>query len=267
MNETDKVNEPTALFHYTSMDTLLSMLNKYRENMSIENLIFWASSIFTMNDPKEMEYGKEVLNTIIPEIEALFNIPKDDRLNIDSLDSNKILSNNLYTPYVISFTSKRDDLAMWTMYGDKGCGVVLKLNKNTQVYPTSGIGNPKLVNVYYQKGIDRYQEFIQIYNEGLTEWSTLKDDKNVKECKEKTLSKIYTHLCPYIKSESYKKEKESRFCFFDIPLHLVKFRCRNKNLIPYVEIPIPIAFFEEVIIGPCNNIKTSYQNLRYLYRQ
>lgn len=264
--EQTKVNkeEVEYYYHYTTQETLCSILNNYRENMARGNLIFWASSIFTMNDPQEMKHGVDVFKVLIPFNENFYEILPEERLNINSLDSEKILSDHSRTPFVISLSENRDDLAMWTMYGDGGRGVTLKFNKILKSHPSTILNAAKPEKVYYGKGSDRIQFIFQIYNEGLLELRICKSEEQRKECREKTLSKIYTHICPFIKTESYKNEKEWRLSYYDIANHLIKFRTRNNNIIPYIEVPIPVEFLEEIIIGPCCNNELAQSSIRFL---
>lgn len=259
-----KKQEVDFYCHYTSQETLCSILNKYRENMNQGNLIFWASSIFAMNDPLEMRHGVEVFKVLIPFNEDLYGIPPEDRLNIDSFDSEMILADYSHTPFVISFSRDKDNLAMWSLYGDGGHGVVLKFNKDLISFPSPILGVVKPENVYYGNGTDKIQSLFKIYNEGLTNLSTCKNKENEKQCREKTLSKLYTHICPFIKSESYKNENESRLSYYDVPCDLIKFRTKNKNVIPYIEVPIPVDYLEEIVIGPCCNYDLTQSSIRYL---
>lgn len=259
----DKKKEVKNFYHYTTQETLCCMLNRYRENKDQGNLIFWASSIFTMNDPQEMKHGVEVFKVLIPFNESFYDILPEERLNIDSFDSDKILSDHINTPFVISFSRNRDDLAMWSLYGEGGQGVILKLSKDLETYP-SAIGARKPENVYYGKGSNRIQSIFQIYNEGLIKQRNCKSEEERISCREKTLSKLYTHICPFIKTESYRNENESRLSYYDVPSHFVNFRTRNKNVVPYIEVPVPIEYLEEIIIGPCCNFELVQSSVRYL---
>jgi hypothetical protein len=253
-----------CFYHYTTQDTLCGMLNNYRENMNPGNLIFWASSIFTMNDPQEMQHGVDVFKVLVPANEALSEIPFEERLNIESFDSKKILSKHSNTPFVISLSRNKDDLAMWSLYGDGGRGVVLKFNKDLQSYPSDLTGVTKPENVYYGDGTDKMQLLYRIYNDGLEELRQCTNEDQRRACREKTLSKLYVHICPFIKTEAYKMENESRLSYYNIPYRLIKFRTRNKNVIPYIEVPIPVKYLEEIIIGPCCNYELALRSIRYL---
>lgn len=252
------------LYHYTSMDALCSLLNEYREHKLTENLCFWASSIFTMNDPREMTHGVEVLEILLPAIEKLFGLPSENSLDIKNLDREKVLKDTTKTPFILSFTSNEDELGMWNLYGDNGCGISLILSKDIKTCSLKGVNNSGLVKVNYKKGIDNYPNLANIFNSGIVEWRSYDEPAKIKECKERTLSKLFTQLCPYIKSEAYKKENEYRICFTDVLYNKVKFRTRNKNIIPYIEVPIPIKYLKGIQLGPCCNSELAEQSLRFL---
>ena len=267
----DKKNDVDYYFHYTTQETLCSLLNKYRKDKaqgSQENLIFWASSIFTMNDPQEMKHGVEVFKKLIPINEEfykdVYNLSPEERLNLDYFNNEEFLSNQSNTPFVISFSKNRDDLAMWTLYGEGGHGVVLKFNKDLESISTDVVGVTKPEDVYYGNGSDKMQLFFAIYFEGLQKLRNCQDDGQEEIIKKETINKLYTHLCPFIKTESYRKEKESRLSYYDVPNHFVNFRTRNKNIIPYIEVPIPIKYLEEIIIGPCCDFELAQSSIRYL---
>ena len=234
MEITNINQEDNIIFHYTTMDTLYSLLERYRENQTNNNLVFWASSIIAMNDPKEMKNGLEVLEYLMPVIEQFNNIIPENKLDIPSLDFNKVLKDSSYNSFVLSFTKNNDDLSMWAMYGDNGCGVALifDLDVKTKLIDTSQ--QSRLIQVNYKKSITDYQKLVQIYNKGSIHWIQCDDNDKKKEYKEQTLSQLLIQLCPYIKSAAYEKENEYRYCFHEIPNDNVCFRIKNKNIIPYM---------------------------------
>ena len=250
-------------YHYTTQETLCSLLNMYCDDKAQGNLIFWASSIFTMNDPQEMKHGFDVFKVLIPFNEDFYGINPEERLNITTFDSTEILLDHSHTPFVISFCGLRDNLTMWSLYEDAGYGVVLKFNKNLVSY-SPVFNGVKPENVYYGNGSDKIDVLFDIYNEGLLELRTCKNDEQRSKCRIKTLSKLYARICPFIKSDAYRNEKESRLSFYDVPSHLIKFRTRNKNIIPYVQISISVDYLEEIIIGPCCNFELAKSSIRYL---
>lgn len=251
----DKKKKVEYFYHYTTQETLCCMLNKYRENMDQGNLIFWASSIFTMNDPQEMMHGVEVFKVLVPFNEnfykEVYNILPEEKLDLDIFDHENSFLDNSHTPFVISFSRNEDDLAMWTMYGDGGYGVSLKFNNELKSYTSAVADATKPENVYYGTGSNHIQMFFKIYLEGLKKIRSCHENQQKEACKKETINRLYTHLCPFIKTESYRNENESRLSYCDVPSNLVRFRIRNKTVIPYIEVPIPTKYLEEVIIGPC----------------
>ncbi len=271
MEQKANIGEVDCYYHYTTQETLCGMLNKYREDISHgaqENLIFWASSIFTMNDPQEMKHGVDVFKKLIPFNEEfykdVYKISPEERLNLDYFDNEKFLLNQSSTPFVISFSRNRDDLAMWSLYGEGGFGVVLKFNKNLESNSSDIVGVTRPEDVYYGNGSKKMQLFFEIYLKGLNKLRCCQNDEEKRKCKMETITKLYTHICPFIKKESYRNENESRLSYYDVPSCLIKFRTRKKNIIPYIEVPIPVEYLEEIIIGPCCNFELAQSSVRYL---
>lgn len=267
MEQKANIKEVECYYHYTTQETLCSMLNKYREDISNgaqENLIFWASSIFTMNDPQEMKYGRDKLEKILNFDEEFYQILNEYRLNMSSAEFDKVLYDYSHTPYVLSFSTNRDDLAMWAMYGNEGRGVALKFNKYIQsVIPGAICSSIKEVN--YDEGI-RYEILQDIYNKGITEWTNQQDENVKKKIKERTLSEFYARICSYYKTKGYSKENEYRINFFDVPFDKIRFRSRDNMIVPYIEAPVSVSYLEEIIIGPCFDFNEAKITLGYLLK-
>lgn len=265
MKENDNTeNNNESLYHYTSIEVLCKLLNGYRENMSTGNMIFWASSIFTMNDPQEMRHGKEVLGKLIPANEIVFGIPPEDRLDISSVDCDKLLSDFKNSTFIISLSMKSDDLYMWNMYGDRGYGVMIEFDNCIKVDSIYNTEDYDLEEVCYTDGIKNYPLLRDIYNEGLTKWRSCCNNEQSNKYKEDTISKLFKYLCPSIKSASYEKEEEFRIRINNVPIESIKFRVNNKILIPYIEVPIPVKYLRSITIGPCCDTALSKYTLRYL---
>lgn len=256
-----------GFYHYTTQETLCSMLNKYREVNSHgvqKNLIFWASSIFTMNDPQEMKYGRDQLEKILNFDEEFYQILNEYRLNMSSAEFDKVLYDYSHTPFVLSFSTNRDDLAMWAMYGNEGRGVAMKFNKNIRsVVPGAICSNISAVN--YSEGI-KYNLLQEIYNKGIQEWSIQQNEDEKKKIKERTLSELYARICSYYKTQGYSKEREYRINFFDVPFEKVRFRSRNNLILPYIEVPVSVSYLEEIMIGPCFDFNEAKLTLGYLLK-
>ena len=139
-----------VVYHYTSLDTFLKLL----DGIKYGYFKFWASDIFTMNDPTEFYHGFEKLWKLFPEIEdnlykRIREKPNLFQIDTTSLDDQYRLSNiwqrkynikdvkewlpeyvNMLhmifkTPFVVSFSCQKDFLPMWSTYADSGKGVAL----------------------------------------------------------------------------------------------------------------------------------------------
>lgn len=130
-------NSGKLVFHYTSLAVLLKMLEKSASGY----IQFHAGGMHCMNDESEFVYGCQQLRKILPHIETrVGEIPELLKLSsaIDRVDKHTqqlwhkwyaqslLKSNN--TPFVISTSSKGDDIPMWAMYGDAGHGVAIGLD-------------------------------------------------------------------------------------------------------------------------------------------
>lgn len=217
-----------------------------------------------MNDPQEMLHGKDTLTILLPFLESFWQLPSENRLDVRNLDMEKLLYDYSSTPFVLSFSKNEDDLSMWTMYGDKGCGVALQFDMGIKSHSLLGQKNSGLVKVNYNMGVNNYPDFVNILNSGIIEWRNPQDEQEIKKCKERTLSRLFNYLCPYIKSEAYKYENEYRLCINNVPNDVVRFRLRNKNIIPFDEVPIPIRYLKGIWLGPCCNMNINNVSLGYL---
>ena len=57
----EELNHIRYVYHYTSLETLLAILENYRKDKEKKGLLFHASNIYQVNDPKEMKAGYDVV--------------------------------------------------------------------------------------------------------------------------------------------------------------------------------------------------------------
>lgn len=152
MNQYKLIKEENGIvYHYTSLDTLLKILDNLKENQ----FIFHGSDIFSMNDPTEFIHGFKQLWFLLPKIEdelytSIKNSPQSCSINDSFLDNKFRLSNmwkrlndnfdsfltayvelmhhSYASPFVVSFSCHEDYLPMWSTYGDQGCGVAIGMD-------------------------------------------------------------------------------------------------------------------------------------------
>ena len=138
-------------YHYTTVETFLKILDNSicrNQGERLKDFIFWASSIYAMNDPQELIHGFHLLwNKELHIIEKDLKIPKDEN-RISSIwkdeknkrtddEQNQTLLNELYeshqVPFVISFSKHRDSLPMWNTYAHDSLGISLGFENNEYI--------------------------------------------------------------------------------------------------------------------------------------
>lgn len=265
----DMMKHP-KIYHYTSLDTLLAIFHECKMKGG-RYLTLRASNIYKVNDPSEMKRGYDVVKKILPGIEKKASINwglcevytdkkyeeacKKGYYNEENKDVVTIGS----IPYEISFSMRRDYLPMWSLYGDNGKGVCLRLDKKDIVdwlnlnngsqcggdVRYSNFGNDNLLKNIIGFGYSRINEIKDIYD------------------KIRELATLCAYVAPFIKYKDYSYEKEFRVALYKQygvitePSTREKWiRCATKGYIkvdPYVELDFPTSFLKEIIVGPCVN--------------
>lgn len=274
------------VYHYTSMDALLKLLQSVKVIKEEECFVFRATNIFFMNDPKEFIYGQEILMDVLRDIESDKDV--DDNLRLSSTFSKKeekseevwlkeLLDENLNqngSPYVISFSRNEDSLPMWLNYGDGGKGVCLAFAEYRSKVLTKKL-DPKTIakaqveifdklgaqDIYYEgnslngKDNDLRQLLVSLYDYYLKSINSISSNQ-LFEYKKEALSAFMQVTAPYIKTIDYKGEREVRLAKSidsdkDNSLNEIDFRCNAKgHLIPYMKVEIPTKQLDYVRIGP-----------------
>ncbi|MBQ9204053.1 MAG: DUF2971 domain-containing protein [Prevotella sp.] len=273
------------LYHYTSIDSFVGMVESARKSNGNDHLVFWASSIFAMNDPMEFKYGIDLIKKLVEKYEEEKQIANKYKLSTsfeDELAINPNFSNENYlldryfvnppkTPFVISFSRNDDDLAMWDLYGNKGKGLCLHFDEDIPPFTENDpIISQKLIDVDYSGDIEKNETLYSIFeNEYKKSLDLLKQETSEAEIAVKRclfLAIIYHFLCPFIKHHKYKNEKEVRISGLPNSMEYIKYRTRNANIIPYVEMRIDKKHLKGITIGPCcdfESLKRGINNLLY----
>lgn len=109
-NMMTKKNNNTMLYHYTSLNSLISILQSKE---------LWLGCAQIMNDHGEVNYYLESLKK-----EVLRRIPKDNCEDFFAFFQNELALNiSSEYPYIFCLTTNGDDVAQWERYGDNGYGV------------------------------------------------------------------------------------------------------------------------------------------------
>ncbi len=205
-------NPPDTLYHYTSAAGLSGIVSQNG---------MYSSPAFSMNDPKELIYGLEVIEETCMEIlkGSATNIEKQVAL---SLQQNPIVISKDYTSMfgvlmLISFSEKEDNLSQWRCYADDGRGFSIGINtskihldnhqKDEGLF--SLIGKWRFVKCVYDKSKQKkiVKTFIKIFSNKLSNHNTFLANP--------TLLGIYAlaylwDLCSTFKHKAYEDECEWR---------------------------------------------------------
>lgn len=233
-----------SLFHYTTIQGLFGI---------VESNCFWLTNIEYMNDLSETKYASELIKKM------LFDICEKVEYSYDFVDYLKHINNiesNYEECYIACFSSDGDSLPMWIMYG-KEIGVAIEIDLCSDInfdfgkkcYFKDMIYDEKVLYSFVNKVFDMYHE----------EYIYLKKYKDIKKyIIEDMVRDLIFNILLYktnIKNKNFIHEKETRLLYIYDESAEIKYRVKNKLIIPYVEIPIkrtdtkkiPI---KSIIVGP-----------------
>ena len=214
------MEEPSSLYHYTSVDVLCKLFTQTNG----EDMIFYASSVNAMNDSAEYAMA---LNKCEDSVDEL------------------LMEQALGIPFAICFSEKGDNIPMWNMYAKEGKGVCLKFNFDMLKAHFTSLGKVDCREMRFSKC--SYQSISKISD------SEKPLSANKSSIDTEKLRMEMTDAA-FVKPECFKHEKEWRFMIWQdwLPTksHKISFREKQDELCPYLEIPIPKKCMEVVILGP-----------------
>lgn len=261
------------VYHYTSIESLYSILASYKASEDKDHFTFWASNALEQNDREELSFSCKDVHEAILEIEKekvsngeilspkrlskvfnwgyLYGKTEDDV--IDEINQTTI---ETYTPFTLSFSHQKDKLLMWSMYANNGNGVCLAFEENELNFLRTDMTHVN-DSIIYKKDVNKYREVIRYhYNEYL---KIFNEDVNI------SLNKVYEEGCltykvmlesisPFFKNKAFEDEQEWRIAFYKSPSTIVYSRITGRlNKIHYVKVGLPISAIKKIIIGPCAN--------------
>lgn len=233
------------LYHYTTLETLLAIIDGY--DSKSETFTLRATHASYLNDYQE---GQFLLNVLT-------------RMGI----SYRIVQSCMYTlgfPFVFSLSEKKDNLGMWRGYAKDASGVAI------------GFDYSLLENI--SRNIDRetidccsllkceYTTEQELYDKSLKEIAVqnfLNQCNSQKESIE--ITQIYHFIEPFMKykPQTFIDEAEWRIV---IKSHFEKkFRVSGNTIIPFKEFMVPKEVLKNITLGPkCEKEKTSFSVLSLL---
>jgi hypothetical protein len=271
---------PSQLFHYTSMQGLLGIINGKQ---------IWATNLAYVNDKSEFIHARDMFITALSKLWEEIEKSEDEKTKHAAKSINGYLgqpetktvkisfvktiievlqaSKKGYPYYVVSFSEEPDQLSQWRGYCQNTYGFSMGFNYSklkeradkSKFKFSKCIYDPEMQSALVNNFI---KEQIEPNFDKLTE-STFKD------IGVKTVIDIWSIL-PVLKNESFQEEKEWRLICFkeDIPKNVIQFRPGKTVLIPYYEFKLadegeelPI---DSITIGPTPNQIDSRVSLRFL---
>jgi len=238
------------IYHYCNVEAFRAI---------IQNKILWLSSVYNLNDYKEIHWIKDKVNKKVEELKD-----KDNFFKYKAFE--KLYLNQLPNVYIASFSKGEDLLSQWRAYANDGFGVAIGFNmdyfKTNELIQTTKV-------LYDEK--EQESEIAKI----LTPLEKIANDTDFESSEFKTIcSNIISNinnLSARSKNELFKEEQEVRLIhspviiddkenerfIFKKNLSDMKFRSVCGNLIPYFELKFdkkinntpPIV---EIIKGPKN---------------
>ena len=225
------------LYHYTTIEALFSIIEQIRTETDIDEcgrrnehwvLPLRATHIGFLNDSTE--------GNLLPCALAEMNVSQ-------KAVKSAVLQNG--KQYVLSFSKKKDDLNMWRLYSDDGFGVMLGFDRD---------GIEKRIKELYEndKPMSLAMPVVDCEYIDDNEISVkLASDTDLEEFQKNgnilALSRVLENSLKY-KHPCFHDEGETRIII--VGALQEKFRVRERSIIPYQEIKIPITLLKEIWFGP-----------------
>lgn len=240
------------LYHYTTMQTFYSMMEK--SILEEKYLEMWATNSLWTNDSTELQLFKEYLMVELENYAAT----KGEILT----EADKTIINDIHTEnesYIISLSEKEDNLTMWRGYGQNGNGISLGFDFNKIDSPMADLKKPDEPNKPFDSSLLHISSDLNKcrYNSNLFKENIVTIYRNLKEKKtEFSNFVIYRNISlssPIYKHPAFIDEGEWRIIKKAFRYEAQYRMTDDKILIPYIKIKIPISCLTRIIIGPCAN--------------
>lgn len=235
---------PEVIYHYTSTDALLSILESRR---------MWATDLLYTNDPTDLTHGEGVVNRALDV--AIASCTEDFTCKwLDGFRHTTRMQLERNDRYSISFCTNGDLLSQWRGYGASGGGFAMGWNVVSD-YP----GLPMRVGVTYDEALqtDVIAQIIRLHLDHIVGLGWKPTDSDFARLKLATGSLgVFFSLALYtFKHPAFAAEDEFRWVYsaldHELPSNLqLRFRRFGGIVKPYLEVDFSRARLVEVIYGP-----------------
>lgn len=239
------------LYHYTSLESFCKIMEGVFLNNGEPFITLHASRLDRLNDPTEMKIDIRVLQSILHEYEIQHNVEDSNCLSkkIEGLNPNqinKILEEekNTHAPYIMCFSTKKDFLPMWSLYGNKSHGVCLCFDESRIKGVEGSIIQGNVAYNQYKNSSSILMVLDLYYN------IMLKDIQNIDIYD--TIAELFLFISPFIKNINYAYEKEFRICHYCFQADLnfsIDNNITNYKEVDIVDFNIPLSSLKSVILG------------------
>jgi len=249
-------SNPKILYHYTSVGTLLKILDNTVDN----KVCLRATHAKFFNDPYEYKLAVPFLKQSMVKYEKENNIINGQSLNFNK-NSISRLGRAFGDPFMLSLSEKPDDLTMWRTYGSDGEGVAIGMDWEMLYSYAEDEENTNtiLLPCQYDK--------TKIIEKLTKDWADLYDDITFMDGGKKLGMNSFEFPIKLIassfsfKRNEYSSEREWRLCKNEFKEKKVKFRENDGLLIPFIEHYFDKRIVKKIIIGPCVNKRLSKESI------
>jgi len=223
---------PEVLYHYTGSTGLLGMARSGR---------VWLTNVNYMNDFSELEYGREVVRTVLTRKRKEFKQWE----TFWDLAERTLMRTDVYDVYAFCFCAKGDLLSQWRAYARGGMGYAVG-------FTTSGIDLPapvstgwQVVEVLYDR--EQQESLVEkVFDETCRLAGGYPNFDQTSAMHMMASRFLGVELAPCIvrfKSKGFQEEHEWRLVVLDIPgLEWLagrhNFRDSQGAIIPYLDLPL-----------------------------
>lgn len=218
----------SLIYQYTSLEAMLGIVRP-------DSIIMWATHYQYLNDRDEIAKGVEAMKKY------------EESLHASQFE-------NLF---IISFSTNEDDLSMWHMYSGAYSGCILGFKNNK-------IGGNRVKCAYCKEDAEKSLEYTEnLLNKGAL--STIDENGTIscgsrsmlsESLKSFAITSSITSTVIGLKNKEFAFEKEVRI-YVDLEeeySHIIKYRKRKSEIIPYIECLIEKDALAEIWI-PNNEAK------------